>query len=43
MRYLKHGQECFIRYKHEAIAGSLIADKAQTASVFNVLKKRPIL
>ena len=35
--------ECIIRHKQKVMAKRFIPDKAQTASVLNVLKKRPIL
>jgi hypothetical protein len=42
LKYLKHGQECFIRYiKHESTVECFISDKARTASVLNGLKNDP--
>ena len=35
MYYLKHEQECFIRYKTRGDSGRFISDKARTASVLN--------
>ena len=41
MHYLKHKQECFIRYKTRAQLECFISDKARTASVLNGLKNEP--
>jgi hypothetical protein len=39
MYYLKHEEECFIRYiKHEVTAECFTSDKARTASALNDLK-----
>ena len=41
MHYLKHKQECFIRYKTRAQLECFISDKARTANVLDGLKNYP--
>ena len=41
MYYLKHEQECFIRYITRGAAERFISDKTRTASVLNGLKNDP--
>ena len=41
MYYLKHENECFIRYKTWGAAESFISDKARIASVLNSFKNDP--
>ena len=41
MYYLKHEDECFIRYKMRGAAERFIADKTRVASVLNSLKNDP--
>ena len=41
MYYLRHEQECFIRYKMRGAAKCFITDKARIASVLNSFKNDP--